>query len=679
MCGIFGIITSENANPSLDFLKKTTDSLFKFSESRGKEAAGLALRTGRSINVYKVPISATAMISSQSYKRLFSDILKNEFKGNDDGRIKSPIAIIGHSRLVTNGLQELNQNNQPVIKDGIIGIHNGIITNMKELWNQFPSLEKKYDVDTEIFLSLLSMYYHQKNNLIPAVQDVFQNLKGSASVALLFDTEDYVLLATNTGSLYTCNSLEEDMLIFASESYFLKELISHSVKNKFDKAKILQVPPGTGLLVNVFDLKITPLSLFQNSGDKVPEITFLPRSFQIKDFSPPDRQLPNILTSGAYKLKEETKKSMRGTWEDLYYKFEIKRCTKCILPITMPFIDFDEDGICNYCRNHKPHTPKGIEELEKKVFEFRSKTGEPDCLVPFSGGRDSSYGLHFVKNILKMNPIAYTYDWGVLTDLGRRNQARICGQLGIEHIIVSANIPQKREYVRKNLNAWLKNPELGMIPLLMAGDKPLLYHGKELQKKIGTPVMIHSCGNQLEEGLFKIGFGGIQMDSNIPQQLIPRLDKLKLPIYYAKQYIKNPSYLNSSILDTIFAFFSNFFLPDNSLHLYEYIEWDEENIISTLVKEYDWELEKDTKTTWRIDDGTTPFYNYIYMTVAGFTEHDTFRSNQIRQGMITREKALALIQEENKPRFDSIEWYSQITGVDLNRAISIINSIPKLY
>ena len=53
----------------------------------------------------------------------------------------------------------------------------------------------------------------------------------------------------------------------------------------------------------------------------------------------------------------------------------------------------------------------------------------------------------------------------------RRNQARICGKLGIEHIIVAADIPLNRKYINEYVNAWLDKPHLGMVPLFMAGDK----------------------------------------------------------------------------------------------------------------------------------------------------------------------------------------------------------------
>ena len=73
------------------------------------------------------------------------------------------------------------------------------------------------------------------------------------------------------------------------------------------------------------------------------------------------------------------------------------------------------------------------------------------------------------------------------------------------------------------------------------------------------------------------------------------------------------------------------------------------------------------------------FYNYVYFTVAGFTEHDTFRSNQIREGQITREKALELLEEENRPRYQNIRWYLDTLGMDFEQVIKIVNAIPKLY
>ena len=157
------------------------------------------------------------------------------------------------------------------------------------------------------------------------------------------------------------------------------------------------------------------------------------------------------------------------------------------------------------------------------------------------------------------------------------------------------------------------------------------------------------------------------------------LNEVKLALYYGKRYLLNPGYINRSFIDTLGAFASYYVIPHNYVNVYNYIMWDERKIISTLIREYDWELATDTTTTWRIGDGTASFYNYIYFVGSGFTENDTFRSNQIREGMITREEALKRVEEENKPRFESIKWYCDTIGIDFKDALKAISRMPRLY
>jgi glucosamine--fructose-6-phosphate aminotransferase (isomerizing) len=357
----------------------------------------------------------------------------------------------------------------------------------------------------------------------------------------------------------------------------------------------------------------------------------------------------------------------------------LKRCSKCILPETMPFIQFDEHGVCNYCRNHRKVEVQGEAVLQEFLDKYRSKSGEPDCIVTFSGGRDSSYGLHYVKTVLKMNPVAYSYDWGMITDLGRRNQARMCGKLGIEHILVSADIKKKRRNIRRNIEAWFKNPALGTIPLFMAGDKQYFYYANKLRRETGIPLII-LCECPFEKTDFKSGFCGIRPKHQEKSvYAIPALSKARLAQYYASQFIRNPAYLNRSVFDTVSAFFSYYLIPHDFLKLYDYVKWDEEEIAKTLISEYDWETANDTNSIWRIGDGTAPFYNYIYYVMAGFTENDTFRSNQIREGLIRRDEALALVRQENRLRSQSLKWYCDTVEIPFEDTIDKILALPKLY
>ena len=154
------------------------------------------------------------------------------------------------------------------------------------------------------------------------------------------------------------------------------------------------------------------------------------------------------------------------------------------MPETFPFIEFDAEGVCQFCRHHRPLKLRGSDALQQLADQVRRHNDKGDCLVPISGGRDSCYGLHYVKHELGLNPVAYTYDWGFVTDLARRNISRICGELNVEHVLVAADIKKKRENVRKNVTAWLAKPTLSMIPPFMAGDKAFFYYASIIRKQM---------------------------------------------------------------------------------------------------------------------------------------------------------------------------------------------------
>ncbi len=156
-------------------------------------------------------------------------------------------------------------------------------------------------------------------------------------------------------------------------------------------------------------------------------------------------------------------------------------------------------------------------------------------------------------------------------------------------------------------------------------------------------------------------------------------NKIDLALYYFKQYLLNPAYFNESLFDTLHAYYSTFIAPDDFHYLYHYIQWDEKIIETTLRDVFGWETAEDTANTWRIGDGTAAFYNYIYHTIAGFSEHDTFRSNQIRAGLITREQGLAMIAEDNTPRWEAMREYAELVGFSLEEAIQTINVVAKKY
>ncbi len=647
MCGIFGISVCKSEKSDARGVGHIVDALFVLSESRGKEAAGIAVDSGRNLRVFKEAVPASTMIRSREYKEFFAEASA----WPDDP--KRNLAVIGHSRLVTNGNSGISDNNQPVVSGGIVGVHNGIIVNDAELWKAHANLKRSSDVDTEVLLAIVREKITSGTNVSNAVAQGFDEIDGAASVALLFGDYDVLLLATNNGSHYYVYDDASKALVFSSERLILESLFKRvkSVRDLFADATIRQLRPNMALIQ---DLRTGSISSFSLTDESSRQVAIAPAS-----------------RATIRSIRDESANSEIA-------RASMRRCTVCILPETFPFLEFDAKGVCSLCRTYQKVAPLGRAALDARVAPHRRSDDRPDCLVSISGGRDSSYGLHYVKEELKMNPVAYTYDWGLVTDLARRNISRLCGRLGVEHILISADIRHKRSNVRRNINAWLKRPALGMIPLFMAGDKQYFFHGHDLAKKTGADLVFF-FPNRLERTNFKSGFCGVDEGSKWFFK-ISLAEKATLAAYFGGQILKNPAFLNRSLVDTIHAFYSTYFLPnDRLLFMFDYVPWDEATIMGTLRQHYDWEAAADTESTWRIGDGTASFYNYIYYTAAGFTEHDTFRSNQIREGIITRERGLELALRENRPRFDSIRQYSQIIGFDFDHALQVINAMPKLY
>lgn len=613
MCGIFGLI-SVNDTIETSISKKQFNTLVKLTERRGKDSSGFCYGLNSNVTVKKYDERIT--------KSLHYD------------EIKDQRFVFGHSRLITNGLND----NQPVCENKNVLVHNGIIINHEELFKKY-GLERSLEIDTEIISSLFHYFKVEGFSLENIITNLLREIEGTFSCILL--DENFGLVAfSNNGSLYYWK--KRDKIIFASERYFLSETFQlcpsevHNINNGYLQAEL------SNFSINSIDI----------SSVKSKRLDLIP-SLGIRDG------------------RESILK---------YEEHSLKRCSKCILPETMPFITFNENGVCNYCSNYtKVNQPKNFSEFERLVEPYRRESAE-DCIIPLSGGRDSIMGLHIAVKELGLKPITYTYDWGMVTDLARRNISRVTSSLGVENIVVADDIAWKRKNVRKNLIAWLRQPDLGMLNLLMAGDKHFFRHVENVKKETGISLNLWSI-NPLEVTHFKSGFIGVPPDFASSKVYNSGLSKQwnYHKRRFAKMY-KNPSYFNSTLYDTYLGeYYRSFYKKSDYFHVFDYWKWDESEINDIIINQYGFELAPDSISTWRIGDGTAAFYNYVYYLVAGFTEHDTFRSNQIREGQITREDALELVKKENIPRFENMVWYLEALGLDFREVIKVVNEIPSLY
>jgi hypothetical protein len=605
VCGIFGAISDDLVD-----LKKVK-TLSTLSMRRGRDSSGL---------IYSNPDGDFKIVRSD-YDSLA--LLRK-------ASLARSSVVVGHSRLVTNGMVD----NQPVVRSGLAVLHNGIVVNHASLWDEL-GVKRELEIDTEIIAALATEYVSKFGTLKGVSGELLKRCDGSLSCVIVHPGLGELILFSNTGSLYF-GSLEGSTY-FASESNSLSQI---------------------GVL--------NPAQVLEERLFPVPKAN----SMKVEDWN---RERRPLVHSFDHNWQEENL---------LEFEFveDLLRCAKCVLPYTMPFIRFNDSGVCNYCENYvRQNEPKPRSQLSKELEKYRRSSG-PEAIMPFSGGRDSSYALHLVTKELKMKTIAYTYDWGMVTDLGRRNISRMCARLGVENIVVAADLEKKRKNIARNLRAWLDSPHLGMISILTAGDKHFFKYVESVKEQTGIGLNLWGI-NPLETTHFKSGYLGIAPDFEMTNVYSSGLAKqLAYQKLRFREMLKSPRYFNASLWDTLSGEYYRSVAPKKDyFHIFDYWRWDEAEINDVLINEYDWELSPDTSTSWRIGDGTAAFYNYVYFTVGGFSEHETFRSNQIREGEMSRARALELVAKENIPRYEGIKWYLDAVGLDFQEVIRVVNAIPKLY
>jgi glucosamine 6-phosphate synthetase-like amidotransferase/phosphosugar isomerase protein len=137
MCGIFGVVSRSTAKFDELFV------LAQHSEQRGKDSSGLFISNNNGYDLYRDNTAISALLNRVS--------------------TSATGLVMGHSRLITNGLAD----NQPVYRDGVCVIHNGIVVNHESLWLQVK--KKRYqEIDTEI-IAAIAAYHLETGGVVESI------------------------------------------------------------------------------------------------------------------------------------------------------------------------------------------------------------------------------------------------------------------------------------------------------------------------------------------------------------------------------------------------------------------------------------------------------------------------------------------------------------------------------
>jgi glucosamine--fructose-6-phosphate aminotransferase (isomerizing) len=309
-----------------------------------------------------------------------------------------------------------------------------------------------------------------------------------------------------------------------------------------------------------------------------------------------------------------------------------KRCAVCILPESFPGITFDENGVCNLCSSYEKISPLGEDELAA-VLE-RQKGGRYDCVVPLSGGKDSTYALYYAVKKLGLKVICVNYDSGFQSELAIRNMKRACEILDVPLVTYKADFPRRVKIVKGVLNvAKTVGVPIGICANCHSGIRSAARRAAKLH---GVKVII-SGTTQFERSGPNPVTGGKYLVRRLAKRSLPKIlpGLMRVSALIGLERIR----LGAPVFGR--SYFRKDGADVKTVHLYDYIPWAcmHEDIVGLLEKEVGWEHSKERVD--RFDCVLHPFLNYKWFQETGISLDGYLYSDMIRMGAMSREDALS--------------------------------------
>jgi N-acetyl sugar amidotransferase len=320
---------------------------------------------------------------------------------------------------------------------------------------------------------------------------------------------------------------------------------------------------------------------------------------------------------------------------------QLRYCVRCVMPHTKPDLRIDDDGVCNACRSYDQRTEVDWEQRSSELLtitsRYRAENGTSwDCIVPVSGGKDSTYQVVRMLQ-LGLNPLCVTASTCHLADIGRRNIQNI-KNLGVDYVEFSPNPVVRRKLNRIGLTdvgdiSWPEHVAIFTIPVRAAVQYgvPLIVWGENSQNEYGGPAAAAEDNvltrRWLEEfgGLLGmrvtdlIGVDGIEKRHLVPYTY-PTDDELQrvgVTGIFLGHYLPWDGYSNA-LISQAFGFETLNKTVEGSIVNYE-----------------------------NLDNLQTGIHDYFKFLKFGFGRSTDIACLHVRRGRITRQDALAMVKQHD--------------------------------
>jgi N-acetyl sugar amidotransferase len=330
------------------------------------------------------------------------------------------------------------------------------------------------------------------------------------------------------------------------------------------------------------------------------------------------------------------------------------------MPDTRPGIKFNKEGVCYPCLNHEKK--KSVDwdgrwdEFMMQCEPYRWKKGH-NCIIAVSGGKDSHYQVHVVKELMGMNPLLVSVaDNFTMTEAGKHNVKNLSEEFGCDIITLNPNIKDQKivaDYTFKQFlkPTWYIDRLIYSYPLHMAVKFkiPLVFYGENISYEYGGENAVES-----PSALTQIS-NGVASDIDI--------DELNINTSFLKPPAPNdmmglePTYLS-------------YFVPWNSYKNYLFAK---SRGFKDLANE--WERSNHIENFDQIDSIAYLIHPWLKYPKFGHSVATDYASKFVRYGMMTRAEAINLVKKHDHAIDQkTIDDFCSFMGYSLSQFWDIVNT-----
>lgn len=314
----------------------------------------------------------------------------------------------------------------------------------------------------------------------------------------------------------------------------------------------------------------------------------------------------------------------------------MQTCKKCVLNERFIGIRFDQEGICNFCRSAKSLDQqreirgKYEAKFQKLIEQYKGK-GSYDCLVAYSGGKDSTYTLHLLQERYDLRLLAYSFDNWFQSDRARSNIRAVMSNINVDHLTVMPSFESVKKIVLASMSEDMYSAKA------RARASNICTSCISIVRSIGFRLAIEQ---EIPFLIFGMSPGQAPMATAVvktnPQMLRTMQETLLRPLSDRLGDIIKPFFLEQRHFDKA----DNFPYSINPL---AFVDYDEDVIYKTADK-YGWKKPDDTDAN-STNCLLNALANQVHLDQVGVNPYAYEIAELVRAGCMTREQGLARLAE----------------------------------